>query len=238
MTSYFYDVTFGRVDDFVYAHGVQNRSIAVMEPEKVQTRTQVCVPLIPVDRGLPKSVDNFARFPVQTECGTPLEIWLSMYAFADSKTLCKLTPVMCALRGAHSPVEFVNMTEDGRSAIVRILVNVRAEASERFGKRKNCSLEATVSAMLVVQATQRVLASGFVTLMLVPKHQKVEQYCSALKNVSPTRSPRPVCASLVHCASSVKPPASPQKRRRLVDFVAESVVQPSLGKRLTFEGPA
>ena len=203
-------------------------TIAIMNSQVVPTRHDVRIPLVAAP--LAAQNDNLVAFPVKSDGGPPTEMLLGVQALDRDG---QLTQVEHCLKGAVGPARFVNMSCDGLSAVVKLLVNVRAESDRRFGIKKLCSLQARVTAVLVRADTKQTLATGFVTCTLVPKHSRVKR-----ETTKASRKVNFVCRSLTQDRSTAQltPPASPQKRRRLVDFVAGKVVSGALGKRaLEFE---
>ena len=198
-----------------------------MNSPEVPTRDNVQIPLVAAP--LVTLPDNVTAFPVKSD-GPSTQMLLGVQALDRDG---HLTQVDYCLKGAIGPARFVNMSCDGLSAVVKLLVNVRAESNKRHGVKKLCSLQARVTATLVRTDTKEALATGFVTCTLVPKHRGVKR-----KSTKITRKLNAVCQSLTQDRSTAQltPPASPQKRRRLVDFVAQKVVSGALGKRaLEFE---
>ena len=202
-------------------------TIAIMNSQVVPTRHDVRIPLVAAP--LVAQRDNLVAFSVKSD-GPPTQVLLGVQALDRDG---QLTQVEHCLKGAIGPARFVNMSCDGLSAIVKLLVNVRAESIKRYGIKKLCSLQARVTAILVRTDTKQTLATGFVTCTLVPKHSRVKR-----ETTKASRKLNYVCRSLTQDRSTAQltPPASPQKRRRLVDFVAGKVVSGALGKRaLEFE---
>ena len=202
-----------------------------MEPPCVPTRQEVRIPLR--NRGADAPGGQFTRFPVESD-GPHTEIWLAVDALDSSN---RLTPVQHFLKGASGAALFVNMSTDGQFAIVRIAVNVRAEAGMRNGTKKNCALPAKVTAHLVRPDTMRVVAGGFVTCVLVPKHHRVQRFSSTAHAWDVSRTQQRVCRSLTLDSTPFQttppgsPPGSPRKKRRVINFVGGSIGAPSLSKR-------